>query len=73
LFVLGGGMFLMGAVFVDALSTDMFSQPFLFQGLAVAVEESLELVGSAVILYDVVDYIERFKSKELAKKMRETF
>lgn len=73
LFILGGGMFLTGAVLVDAVSTDMFSQPFLLQGIAVAIEESLELVGSAVILYGAVDYIERFKSKELAKKIRETF
>lgn len=70
LLLLGGGMFLTGAVLVDALSTDMFSRTFLFQGLAVAVEETLELVGSAVILFAIVDYIERYRSKELAKKLQ---
>jgi hypothetical protein len=70
LFILGGVIFLTGAVAVDLLSTAVSEESFAHQGVMVGVEESLELVGATIILYAIVDYIERFKSKELARKLR---
>jgi hypothetical protein len=70
LFILGGAIFLTGAVAVDVLSSGVPPKSFAHQGIMVGIEESLELIGSAVILYAIVDYIERFRSKELASKLR---
>jgi hypothetical protein len=70
LFILGGTIFLTGAVAVDALSDVTLSSAFLQQGILVAIEESLELAGSAVVLYAVIDYLERFRRKELAKTLQ---
>jgi hypothetical protein len=70
LFILGGAIFLTGAIAVDVLSTGVSPESFAHQGVMVGIEESLELIGSVVILYAVVDYIERFKSKELIERVR---
>jgi hypothetical protein len=70
LFILGGAIFLTGAIAVDVLSSGVLTESFAHQGIMVGAEESLELIGSVVILYAIVDYIERFRSKELASKLR---
>lgn len=55
----GGAIFLTGAVAVDLLTSLAPRETFLNQGVLVAVEEGLELVGSVIVLYAAIDYLEK--------------
>lgn len=55
---LGAAVFLSGAVFVDIVTQSMTLSLFESQGLLVALEESLEIMGSTIILYAILRYIE---------------
>lgn len=59
LFAAGGALFLVGAVAVDVLANTAARETFLNQGILVALEEGMELVGCATVLYAIVDYLER--------------
>lgn len=56
---LGAVVFLSGAVFVDIITQSMMLSLFASQGLLVAIEESLEIMGSTLILYAIIRYIEQ--------------
>lgn len=63
LFVVGGTMVVIGGTVVDAVSVIVPITSFLHQGIFVAVEEGLELLGSIIVLYAIVDYIESHNHK----------
>ncbi len=50
--------FLVGAVFVDMLASLVERETFINQGIIIAIEETLELLGSVLVLYAIADYIE---------------
>jgi hypothetical protein len=58
LFVMGGIVFLIGAIFVDIVTTADNVNTFYNKGILVGIEESLELLGVSTILYAIIDYIE---------------
>lgn len=58
LFMAGGAIFMTGAVFFDWLISDVDSATYLSQGILVAAEETLEMVGTTVIIYAIIDYLE---------------
>lgn len=59
LFVLSGIFFLLGAIGIDLLTSIVERENFLSQGILVAAEESLELLGVILAIYAIADYIER--------------
>lgn len=54
----GAIIFMVGAVFIDILTTSNNANTFYERGILVATEESLEMVGSAIILYAILSYLE---------------
>lgn len=58
LMVLGAGTLVFGAAVVDALTNADNVNTFAIKGVMVAVEESLEMIGSSTILYAILNYIE---------------
>lgn len=58
LFIIGGTIFIAGAVVVDALSAGVSPYSYLQQGLLVGIEETLEILGSVIILYAITDHID---------------
>lgn len=50
--------FLIGAIFVDMFASIVEREAFLNQGIIIAFEETLELVGCIIVLYAIADYIE---------------
>lgn len=60
LFFAGGLTFIFGAVLVDIVAAVTPTSLFIHQGVLVAIEEGFELWGSIVVLYAIVDYIERY-------------
>lgn len=70
LFGVAGLTLIIGAVFVDLLGSVVERESFLQQGVFVAAEEMLELLGSIIGLYAVADYLERYHIKEIAGALR---
>ena len=58
LFMIGGVVFIVGAIFIDIVTTSDNVNTFYNKGILVAIEESLELLGVSTILYAIIDYIE---------------
>jgi hypothetical protein len=54
----GAILFMIGAVFIDILTTSTNANTFYEKGIMVALEESLEMTGAAIILYAILDYLE---------------
>lgn len=52
-------IFLIGAIFFDALASITDRETFINQGVMIAIEESLELIGCVVAVYAISDYLER--------------
>lgn len=59
LLVISGVIFLFGAMGIDLLTSISARETFWHQGLYVAAEESMELLGCILALSTIVDYIER--------------
>jgi hypothetical protein len=70
IFVIGGFVFLSGAVIVDLLTSAGSRETFLNQGIFVAVEETLELLGAIIGLYAIVDYIEIYHHSAVSKAVK---
>lgn len=58
LMLAGGSLFLVGAVGVDLLNVAIDESSFSNQGVAVAGEELLEMSGSIISVFAVLDYLE---------------
>lgn len=58
LFAAGGAFFVIGAVLIDVIANTTPRETFLNQGIMVALEETMELVGSVTIIYAVSEYLE---------------
>jgi hypothetical protein len=65
LLIAGGGVFLIGAIAVDLMISIGARETFLNQGILVAIEETLELFGTIVVVYAVLDYLETTHRKAL--------
>jgi hypothetical protein len=73
LMAIGIVLFMIGAVAIDALTATVPLQTYANQGLLVALEESLEIIGTLIILYAILMYIEqnhKAKLKQLCKVIK---
>lgn len=66
-FVLGGAVFVAGAVIIDILSINVEANTFLYQGVMVGIEEFFELLGSIIVLFSIADYIETYHKDDIAE------
>lgn len=67
----GAVLFVLGAAIVDMLTNTTTLNPFVGQGIMVLVEESLELIGTSVILYAIIDLIERSHGAKIKRALKE--
>lgn len=70
-FIVGGTIFMLGAVFIDILTNSSGANNFYEKGLLVAIEESFELLGSSVILCGIIDYLQRFHGPEIRSALKQ--
>lgn len=63
--VFGGIVYVFGAVVIDVITNSSLDNTFKNKGVLVAIEETLELVGTTLVLYGIVDYLERSYGKKL--------
>lgn len=66
LFTVGVAVFLSGAVFVDIISNSQHINNFYNMGVLVAIEEVMELVGTAVLLFAATSHLELNYSKQIS-------
>ena len=65
-------IFIVGAILVDIWSSsDGDKITFQNQGVLVAIEEIMELIGLSVALYAIIDYKERKFSTNIARAKKE--
>ncbi len=70
-FVVGGAIFLVGAIFIDILTNADVENTFYARGILVALEESFELLGTSIVLFGIVDYIEQTYAVRIKKALKE--
>lgn len=58
LFFAGGTMSLIGAAGFEVIGNDFSKLSYIYQGTLAAIEEGFEMVGSIIVLYAVLKYIE---------------
>jgi hypothetical protein len=72
---IGLGVFLLGAIGVDIVTQGLelpeFAFEFATQGVFVALEEGLELIGGIIVLYGIMEYTEIHYSKQIANSLAE--
>lgn len=71
LFVIAGGLFFSGAIFVDLITNTSERETFLNQGIFVAIEESMELFGTVIAIYALVDYLHRVHAAKIRAALRQ--
>lgn len=72
LFAVAATVYLTGAVCIDIIaSADTMWSSFVSQGLLVAAEELLELIGLSIGLYATIDYLESKYSKKIQRATKE--
>jgi len=75
LIVIAATVYLIGAVVTDIVTSsaiaDSNSSTFMTEGVLVAIEELLELIGLSIMLYATVDYTERKFSGKLKRAKKE--
>lgn len=67
---LGGFIFLFGAVMIDSLVNTLPARSFAEQGVMAGIEGWLQLVGLAVLVYAVADYLEQFHGQALTNALK---
>lgn len=70
IFVIGGFVFLAGAAVADLLISATPRETFLNQGILVAIEETLELLGAIIGLYAIVNYLETYHHSAISKAIK---
>lgn len=68
--VIGTAIYFTGAMLIEVITTRIDGSGFTSQGLMVAAEECLELLGVSVVLYAIIDYLEIHYGKKLHASIR---
>lgn len=71
LFVLGGAIYLAGAVGIDIITNADAANNFINAGILVAIEESMELIGSSIILFAIIRHLELNHSGKIKLALKE--
>lgn len=66
---LGSIVFIIGAVVIDSLANTVPERSFTGQGLLGGIEGGLQLVGTAIFFYAIVDYLERHHALAIKKAL----
>lgn len=69
--VIGGVIYLSGAVFIDMISTTSATNTFYNSGVLVAIEEVSELLGATIILYAFIRYTEQFYGSRIKAALKQ--
>lgn len=64
-FVIGGVTYVFGAVIIDSLANQYPVDSFTAQGIMGGIEGGLQLIGSSVLLYAIIDYLETYYRKPI--------
>ena len=67
LLAIGGLSAVVGATVIDAIASSITADPFFQQGILVGIEEAVELAGSAVVIYAIVDYAQTCHRQHLQR------
>ncbi len=71
LLLAGGAIFVIGAVLVDSFTNVLLPRSFAGQGVAGAVEGGLQILGTIIVLYAIVDYLEKYHSNAIAAALKQ--
>ena len=71
LFTLSGVVFLSGAIFVDMLASTAPRETYLNQGVYIAMEETLEFLGTVLGLYAIVSYLEAYHHGAISRAVKQ--
>ena len=66
-FILGGAIYMSGAVGFELLGNDINRLGFMYQGLVAGVEEGMEMLGIIVVIYIILAYVEQNHAAKFAK------
>lgn len=70
-FILGGAVFMSGAVGFELFGNDINKFSFMYQGVIAGIEESMEMFGTVIVIYSILSYIEQNHAVKL-NKIRQT-
>lgn len=68
--IVGGSIYLGGAVVIDIIYSASAANTFMHKGVLVAIEEVSELIGSAIILFAFMQYIETTYGSRIGKGLK---
>ncbi len=71
LFMVAGGLFVVGAAGVDILTSTTDASLFFVQGILVFIEEGMELIATAIAIYAIVDYLEQTHGAVIGRAHRQ--
>lgn len=69
--VIGGTIYLSGAVVIDIINTSSAANTFYGKGILVAVEEVAELTGATIILYAFLRHTEQHYGDRISKSLKQ--
>jgi hypothetical protein len=69
-FFAGGSMYLIGAAGFEFISNDVAKNTFMYQGIMTGIEEMFEIIGSIVVLYGVINYLENRHSEKIRQALK---
>lgn len=65
LLLIGGVVFVIGAVIVDSFTNVFVERSFAAQGIMGAIEGGLQMLGTIIFLYAIVDYLENYHGRAI--------
>lgn len=68
--VLGGGIFVAGAVFIDVITNASGANNFFEKGILVALEESCELLGTTIVFFAISRHIEITNGQQIKQALK---
>ncbi len=71
LMAVGGVLYVAGAVVMDLSSSSYKGVNFFYQGILTGVEETLELLGTSIVIYGVASYIDTHHGDTVRKAWRQ--
>lgn len=68
--IAGGMVYLCGAILIDSLANTVAERSFAGQGIYGGIEGGLQLIGSSLFLYGIVDYVEQRHGASIARALK---
>lgn len=71
LFAAGGVTYLIGAAIFDLISNHFAKSTYMYQGIMTGAEETLEMIGSTVVLYAILKYLETHHLEKIRAALKQ--